>query len=64
MNSEEYVSRVREMVRQNRPLWYRMDRAQVASYRYLTKFADGEFENPGIHTLSAIEQYITAQAAA
>lgn len=63
MNPDEYIERVRDLVRKNRPLWYQMDKAGVASYRYLVRFAQGEFESPGIHKLSAIERYIQESSA-
>lgn len=64
MNATEYEARIRALVKNNRGLWGQMDRAKVASYRYLAKFAKGGYENPGIHTLAAIEQFIEEQKAA
>ena len=60
----KYVKRLRKLVKDNKPLWYRMDRAGVASYRYLKNFAAGGYENPGIHTLAGIEKYLSEQEAA
>jgi len=66
MNTQDYerkVSEVRELVQRNRPLWYRMDRERIASYRYFVKFANGQIANPGVHKLMAIEQYLLHEAA-
>lgn len=53
------VSEVRELLRSNRPLWYRMDRAGIASYRYFVKLERGEVANPNPHKLAAIEAFLT-----
>ncbi len=55
---EQKVSEVRELLRANRPLWYRMDRAGIASYRYFVKLERGDVASPSVHKLAAIEQYL------
>ena len=61
---EQKVSEVRELLRANRPLWYRMDRAGIASYRYFVKLERGDVATPSVHKLAAIEQYLRDAEAA
>ena len=58
MDIEEYLTRVRQLVIENKQHWREMDREHVASHTYLRRFAAGDFDNPGILTLASIEAYL------
>ena len=57
---ENEIAKVRKMVQNNRPLWYRMDRAGIASYRYFVKLACGDVAQPSVQKLVAIQDYLKA----
>jgi hypothetical protein len=57
---EKQIEKVREMVMNNRPLWYRMDREGIASYRYFVKLSKGDVAQPSVHKLVAIHDYLKA----
>jgi hypothetical protein len=64
MKTETYfrfVNEVIELVRANRPMWYRMSKAKVASWRYLNQLSQGNYEKPDIEKLTAIKDYIRAE---
>ena len=66
MNIAKY-QRLRERVLQlllaNRPLWYRMDRAEVTSYRWSCLFTKGKIANPDSDRLEAVEAYLLEKGA-
>ncbi len=63
----EYKRKLREVKRlltKNRPLWGRMDRAGVASYRYAVKLTTDQIKEPSVSTLVAIERFLKGNVAA
>lgn len=64
MDTTKYVSEIRKLVRNNRPLWRQLERDDVVSYAWLARFAGGDYDNPGIFTLEKVKKAIEAQRAA
>jgi 23S rRNA U2552 (ribose-2'-O)-methylase RlmE/FtsJ len=66
MNIAKYQrlrERVLKLMLANRPLWYRMDRAEVVSYRWYCLFTKGEIANPDSARLEAVEAYLIEKGA-
>lgn len=64
MDTSKYVSEVRRLVRNNRPLWRDLEKADVISYAWLARFAGGDYDNPGIFTLEKVKAAIESRRAA
>lgn len=60
MDIQTYVSEVRFLVRTHRPLWRKLEQDGVISYAWLARFAGGDYDNPGIFTLSNVKAAIEA----
>lgn len=56
----KYVNDTAELLRKNRPMWYRMSQDGIASWRYLKLLSQGEYARPDIVKLKAIQDYIRA----
>ena len=55
-------ARVLRLMQERRQLWYRMDRAEVASYRWSVLFTQGKIAQPNTETLEAVEAWLTSKA--